>query len=126
MLTAVSPTIRLIWVVVGLLSTALGFVGVVLPLLPTVPFMILAAFCFAKGSPRLHSWMLRHPQFGSAITHWSRHRAISYQAKQVASVSMSATLLFSVAAGISWKFVAAQAVVLACAAVFVLTRPSPP
>ena len=53
-LTAVSPTIRLIWVVVGLLSTTLGFVGVVLPLLPTVPFMIFAAFCFAKGSPQLH------------------------------------------------------------------------
>ena len=100
--------------------------GAVLPLLPTVPFMILAAFCFAKGSRRLHSWIVERSPFGPTIVDWKRNGAISPRAKRLAAGTMLASFVVPVAAGMSWIIIAGQAVVLACAAAFVLTRPSPP
>ena len=58
---------RVIWLIAGSISLGLGLLGVFLPLLPTVPFVLLAAFCFARSSERLHDWMLEHPKFGPAI-----------------------------------------------------------
>lgn len=118
--------VRLFWVAAGLASTALGLVGAVLPLLPTVPFMILAAFCFAKGSRRLHSWIVERSPFSPTILDWMEHGAISRRAKKLATGAMLASLLVPVAVGMPWAVVAGQAFVLALVAAFVLTRPSPP
>ena len=60
----------------GLLAVALGTVGIVLPLLPTVPFMILAAFCFARSSPALEARLLNHPKFGPHLVAWREKGAI--------------------------------------------------
>lgn len=109
-----------------MVSTALGLAGVVLPLLPTTPFMILAALCFAKGSDKLHRWLMNHSSFGPAIRDWNRHGAIRSRAKMLAVIAMGVALLISVLIGIAWSIVAAQAAVMAVAATFVLTRPSPP
>src|SRR3546814_11599305 len=54
----------------GWASLGLGAIGAFLPLLPTVPFVILAAFCFARSSPRLEKWLLTHPHFGHHIVAW--------------------------------------------------------
>ncbi len=105
---------------------ALGLAGVVLPLLPTTPFMILAALCFAKGSDRLHRWLMNHSSFGPAIRDWNRHGAITSRAKMLAVIAMGFTLLVSVSIGMAWPIVAAQAAVMAVAAAFVLMRWSPP
>ena len=55
---------RVIWAALGILCVGIGLLGVVLPLLPTVPFMLLAAFFFARSSERLHVWLITHPTFG--------------------------------------------------------------
>lgn len=117
---------RPLWIAAGLVSVALGLAGVALPFLPTTPFMILAAFCFAKGSERLHRWLVEHPRFGPAIRDWSRHGAISVRGKRFAAGMMAGALLASVALGLPWTVIAAQAVVMAGVAAFVLSRPSPP
>jgi len=121
-----TSSVRLLWAAAGIACVALGLVGITLPLLPTTPFMILAAFCFARGSDRLHRWLMGHPRFGQAIHDWKRHGAIAPKAKLLAAAAMVAAILVSLLAGIAGSLIAAQAAVMTAAAAFVLTRPSPP
>lgn len=118
--------VRLFWTAAGLLSLAAGIVGIAVPLMPTTPFVILSALCFANGSPRLHRWLLDHPRFGLAIGHWNRHRAIAPGAKRLALGAMGVAVALSLAAGLSWQILAIQGAVLAAAGAFILSRPSPP
>ena len=76
LLSAALHMTRAIWAAFGLLSTGAGIAGIVLPLVPTTPFILLAAFCFARSSPRLEHWILNHRTFGPMIVHWRRHRRI--------------------------------------------------
>ncbi|CNB72043.1 DUF454 family protein [Yersinia intermedia] len=63
-------------ITVGWLAVILATLGVVLPLLPTTPFLLLAAWCFARSSPRFHHWLLYRSWFGSYIRTWQQHRAL--------------------------------------------------
>lgn len=75
---------RSLYLVLGIAFVALGFAGAFLPVLPTTPFLILAAACFARSSPRLESWLLNHPRFGPALTAWRESGAIPRNAKMAA------------------------------------------
>ncbi len=119
-------TIRTLWTAAGFASFGLGAVGVVVPLLPTVPFMLLAAFCFARGSDRFHDWLVNHPQFGPAIQDWQAHGAISRRGKIAAIVAACITFGISLALGLAGHILAIQAVVLGAMLVFVLSRPTAP
>lgn len=114
---------RTLWLIGGGTALALGVVGVALPLLPTVPFLILAAFCFARSSDRLHDWLLSHPTFGPPIADWRRSGAISRRGKIAASVSIAAAFALSVALGVRPTILAVQAMTLAAVATFIWTRP---
>ena len=85
---------RLIFLPLGLLSLALAAAGTLLPLLPTVPFVLLAAFCFAKSSPRMETWLLEHRTLGPHVHAWRAHRAISRDGKRAAwaAFALSATI----------------------------------
>jgi len=76
----------------------LGIAGMFLPILPTTPFILLAAFCFSRGSQRLHHWLRNNPHFGKIIRDWEEHRAIRTRAKFMATVLIlvlfSYTLIF--------------------------------
>lgn len=117
---------RALWATAGMTSFGLGAVGTVVPLLPTVPFMILAAFCFARGSDTFHDWLINHPRFGPAILDWREHGAISRKGKMWAVVGMAAAFGMSLAIGVADHVLAIQAVVLLCVAAFVLSRPHGP
>ena len=80
---------RHLWLAGGFLSLLLGFVGIFLPLLPTTPFILLAAFCFSNGSPRWERWLLTHPRFGPMTREWREHRAVPRRAKQLAIAMMT-------------------------------------
>jgi len=71
----------------GLLFVGFAFLGVVLPGLPTVPLLLLAAACFARSSPRLHDWLLENNLFGPLIRDWQEYRIIPMRAK-VIGISM--------------------------------------
>ncbi|MEM9138252.1 MAG: YbaN family protein [Pseudomonadota bacterium] len=117
---------RLIWVIAGWAAFGLGLIGAALPLLPTVPFMLLAAFCFARGSERFHRWLVQHPRFGPAIQNWRAHGAISRRAKLMAIFALSAALALSLIMAVKPLVIGIQAVVMACVLVFILTRPDGP
>jgi len=109
----------------GSALVALGFVGAFLPLLPTTPFLILAAGCFARSSPRLEAWLLNHPQFGPVLTNWRERGAIPRKAKTLACCGMAIGFaLFWWASKPGLLLAAGVAVVMAGAAAFVLSRPS--
>lgn len=72
---------RWLLIILGWLAVVLATLGVVLPLLPTTPFLLLAAWCFARSSPRFHHWLLYRSWFGPYLRHWQRHRALPPGAK---------------------------------------------
>ena len=115
---------RFIWLMFGLMSLAAGLIGVVLPLLPTVPFLLLAAFCFARSSERLHHWLVTHERFGPSITDWHERGAISKRAKRMATVSIVAVFFLSVLIGLKLPLLVIQAVTLGCVLLFIWSRPN--
>ncbi|MCC6211908.1 MAG: YbaN family protein [Burkholderiales bacterium] len=86
---------RALFLGLGLLFTALGILGAVLPVLPATPFMLLAAASFARASPRFYNWLLNTRSFGPLIREWRRYRSIPYRTKLWAIALMSTTLAVS-------------------------------
>lgn len=114
---------RPVYTAVGLASVALGAVGVVLPLLPTVPFMILAAFCFAKANPAWERRLLEHPRFGPHIVAWRTKGAISRRGKAMAMVALAASAAVGLATLTGWHAYLPLAVALV-SGTWIATRPS--
>jgi uncharacterized membrane protein YbaN (DUF454 family) len=85
-----------LWQGAGLLAVALGAIGVFLPIMPTVPFLLLAAFCFARSHPEWEQRLLDHPQYGASLRDWRNRKAISRRAKVTAIGAMS------VGAAVTW------------------------
>lgn len=79
-----SRWVRLLCLGAGFTALALGLIGIVLPLLPTTPFVLLAAACFARSSERFHGWLLNHRIAGPLIREWREYRAMPRRAKRVA------------------------------------------
>ena len=115
--------IRTIWVIAGMLCLALGVIGLFLPLLPTVPFLLAAGFLFGKSSERLHRWLLGHPVLGPPIHNWNTYGAISRRAKGFASLSILAAVLMSLALGVPTGIFIVQILTLIAVSVFIWTRP---
>lgn len=118
-----SRTTRLLFGLAGGVALALGVLGIFLPGLPTTPFVLLAAGCFAKASPRVHQWLLNHRLFGPMVRDWEQHRSLTRRTKAVAVGSMSVM----VGASALWVFAGrplAQGLLLALGAVgaFVVLR----
>ncbi|WP_156292451.1 DUF454 family protein [Serratia oryzae] len=82
-------------IIVGWLAVMLATLGVVLPLLPTTPFLLLAAWCFARSSPRFHHWLLYRSWFGAYLRHWQQHRAFPPGAKWKAVLLIVVTFAVS-------------------------------
>jgi uncharacterized protein len=98
-LTHRERVIRAFWVTCGAISLVLGIIGIFLPLLPTTPFVLLAAACFARGSEKFHNWLITHERFGPLVRDWQAHHSIPFRAKCLAlsmmwtSMSITAWLL---------------------------------
>ena len=117
---------RALWTGLGWVFFAIGAVGAVVPLLPTVVFMLVAAYCFARGSERVHDWLLSHPRFGPPIRDWREHRAIGRGAKRAAMIAIAVAFALSVLLGVPPTVLAVQGVALTVVAAFILSRPERP
>jgi len=115
---------KLPWMILGWTCVALGFIGVVLPVLPTTPFLILAAFAFGKSAPRLKQWLLHHPIFGGPIRDWEANGAIRPRIKILACTAMALIFLTSVMSGLGPVILLVQALAMGGAAAFILSRPN--
>ncbi|WP_084619893.1 YbaN family protein [Devosia chinhatensis] len=119
--------LRPLYLIAGLVMLVLGIVGAFLPVMPTTIFLIVAAWFFARSSPRLEAWLLAHPRFGSTLRDWREHGAISRRAKVWAGAGMAAGFsIFWIGARPNiWLWLVVAVLMLACAS-YVLTRPLPP
>ncbi|GGD79195.1 YbaN family protein [Lacimicrobium alkaliphilum] len=111
------------WKILAIVSLLLGVAGIPLPGLPTVPFILLAAWSGSKGWPQLEDWLLRHPRFGKDIANWRRYGAVSRRAKYLASGMMllSTTLLWISASPVYLQL--AVTLILVCVALWLWRRP---
>ena len=118
--------IRFFWLLAGLLALALGVIGIALPLLPTTPFLLIAAFAFAQSSERLHRWLLAHRIFGPLIDNWHKYGSIDRQSKRIAIATIVVTPVLTWFIGAPFWALGGQLIVLTIAAVFIVSRPLPP
>lgn len=117
--------IRLLWRALALFFVLLGLIGIALPVMPTVPFLIAAWWAASKGWPRLEAWLLNHPKYGPDIKAWRDHRVIKRRSKIIALVMMATGYL------VLWLFVpqvpvwlkAIVGVVLVVVGCWLATRP---
>lgn len=124
-MTPATGAIRWLYLALAIVCIGLGTLGIVIPGLPTTPFLLLAAWAAARSSPRLHAWLFNHRWFGPPLRNWAAERAIATRVKLVA-VGLLVT---------SWLLLAWQtdgllvpvltAVLFTTVSTFLLTRPAP-
>ena len=88
---------RILYVGLGLMFAGIAYLGAILPLLPTTPWVLLAGYFFGRSSPRLQRWLLRTPYFGGLLADWERHRGMRRSKKLVASLLMLTAISCSIA-----------------------------
>jgi len=90
------PLERVLWIGLGTTFVAIGAIGVAVPLLPTTPFLLLAAFCYARGSKRLHSWLLGHRYLGVYLRAYERGEGVSKSAKAISLLLLWGTMMLTI------------------------------
>lgn len=128
---SISPRRRLsvlrgFYLILGFAFVGLGAVGVVLPGLPTTPFMLLAAWMFSKSSPRFHAWLWHHRTFGPYVRDWEQHRVIPLRAKILSSSIMAASVAMMVIGRMPWIGTLLTGLLCAAGALFIWRCPSQP
>ncbi len=119
-----SAVVRAIWLALGLLFVSLGFVGVFLPVLPTAPFLILAAACFARSSTRLEARLLSHPVYGPMLRDWRARGAIPRRAKWLSLAGTSfGFVLFLWGSHPGWPLIVAVGGLMLFGVGYVFSRP---
>ncbi|MCK1511264.1 YbaN family protein [Bradyrhizobium sp. 190] len=116
---------RIIYFCLGWVMVALGVIGLVMPLMPGVVFLIAAVACFARSSPRLEAWLLDHPTFGKPLRDWRAARAIPRSAKAMACAGMAiGFVVFWYSVNPSMPLAVGVAVLFLACAAYVVSRPA--
>ena len=114
---------KVLWTTVGLLSLGMAYVGVVTPGIPYSPFVVFAAYCFGKGSERLHRWIYNHKLFGPFLTNWGTKRVFPLKMKYF-MLAMMGTSLLIMSFTVPVKGVVYTGIFMACVAVWAWRYPS--
>lgn len=113
---------RQIYLACGAAAFTLAMIGIVLPIMPTVPFLLLAAFCFSRSHPAWAARLYEHPRYGPAMREWRDRGAVSRKAKVSAVLAMSAGVVFTWLS-VGWPWVMVSVAVLVVAGTWLCSRP---
>jgi len=116
---------RWLWALLAWISLALGIIGAFLPVMPTVPFVLLSAFAATRGSDRLRGWLVSHPKFGRAILDWEQNGAVSRQAKRLSIGMMCVSSVSMAIFAPHWWMAAIGIAVMALVSAWLWRRPEP-
>jgi uncharacterized membrane protein YbaN (DUF454 family) len=120
-------TARALYVALGVVAVGLGVLGVVLPGLPTTPFLLVAAWAFSKSSRRLERWLLEHPRLGPRVVAFRKDRVVPWSVKLTAWGSMAVSLTLMIASRrVPWPGIAATAAFMLWGVVYLARCPSRP
>lgn len=117
---------RAAYIAIGILFVGLGALGVVLPVVPTTPFLLMSLWAFARSSAMLERWLLEHRVFGPRLVEWRRNRVIPLGVKLTAWGSMAGSLTLLILTGASAIAIGGAASVMAIGATYVASKPSLP
>jgi len=117
------PVARLLWRLLALVFVALGLIGAFLPVLPTVPFLLAAAWAAGHGWPALERWLLEHPRYGEYIRRWQERGAVPRRAKWAATVMMTFSALLLLATGAPIAVKIGAPLFMAAVAIWLWRRP---
>ncbi|MFC3571499.1 YbaN family protein [Paracoccus sp. TOH] len=114
---------RYLWLATGWLTLSVGVIGVFLPVMPTVPFLLVAVWAFARSSPRLGARIMRHPKFGPPIRAWRKGGIISRTAKIWAVGAMACGVGWTILLGLDPRLIAVQAAACTAVGIWLVSRP---
>lgn len=112
------------WKILGFLSLGMAYLGVITPGLPYSPFVVFAAYCFAKGSPKMHAWLYNHKLFGPFLTNWTQKRVFPQKMKYFMLVTMTVSLVLMFFSGVKPIGIISTAIFMALVAVWAWRYPS--
>ena len=92
-MATIHPVKRFLWKILGFVSLGMAYVGLITPGIPYSIFVVFAAYCFAKGSPKMHAWLYNHKLFGPFLTNWNTKRVFPTKMKYFMLAMMSSSLI---------------------------------
>lgn len=123
----VDAVFRWIYLIIGWLSLAAGVIGLFLPIWPTAPFVILAAWCFSKGSEKLHRWIISQKTIGPMILEWEQYGIIRLRAKKLATIALAISFTFmAIFVKVAWPIKGTVIAIGTIVMAYIWTRPSAP
>ncbi len=114
---------RVVWFITGCVFVVLGGIGILLPIMPTVPFLLVAVWAFFRSSPRLGVKIMQHPTYGPPIRAFYKYGVISRMAKLWAIVAMASSVILAIVLDIDWPLVLIQGVTCSAIAWWMIRRP---
>ena len=115
---------KLFWNILGFISLGLAYVGVITPGIPYSPFVVFAAYCFSKGSERMHRWIYNHKLFGPFLTNWGEKRVFPQKMKYFMLAMMSLSLVLMWSGGVKLIGIMSTALFMVCVALWAWRYPS--
>jgi uncharacterized protein len=109
---------KLFWKLLGFISLGLAYIGVITPGMPYSIFVVFAAYCFAKGSPKMHAWLYNHKLFGPFLTNWGEKRVFPLKMKFFMLAMMSSSLLIMWFTGVKLIGVISTAIFMGLVAIW--------
>ena len=123
-MATIHPLKKVLWTTIGLLSLGMAYIGVVTPGIPYSPFVVFAAYCFSKGSERMHKWIYNHKLFGPFLTNWGQKRVFPLKMKFFMLFMMSTSLLIMFFTGVPERGIIYTACFMALVAIWAWRYPS--
>lgn len=117
-MATISKVKQFLWKVLGFLSLGMAYVGLITPGIPYSCFVVFAAYCFAKGSPKMHAWLYNHKLFGPFLTNWGTKRVFPHKMKYFMLVTMSVSLVIMFFTGVKPVGILSTAIFMALVAVW--------